>query len=135
MERVNGWKMMLGCTLLDLSLTRVPCFKAVTFFRWAASKRNLGCDVPTQPNSPNGQAQLTHIMDNDDNHHRPPVLLQSDDHDHDSRRSSQHLLTALALHANEETSHVHSQTCQDSCPVQDIYTELSYSRFSNGART
>ncbi|KAF9388046.1 hypothetical protein CPB97_001693 [Podila verticillata] len=74
-------------------------------------------------------------MDNDDNHHRPPVLLQSDDHDLDSRRSSQHLLTALALHANEESGHVHSQTCQDSCPVQDIYTELSYSRFSKGART
>ncbi|KAG0024756.1 hypothetical protein BGZ81_007602 [Podila clonocystis] len=73
-------------------------------------------------------------MDNDDNHHRPPVLLQSDDHDHDSRRSSQHLLSALALHA-EESRHVHSQACQDSCPVQDIYTELSYSRFSKGART
>ncbi|KAF9300869.1 hypothetical protein BGZ74_007407 [Mortierella antarctica] len=73
-------------------------------------------------------------MDNDDNHHRPPILLQSDDHDHGSRRSSQHLLTALALHA-EESGHVHSQACQDSCPVQDIYTELSYSRFSKGART
>ncbi|KAG0086306.1 hypothetical protein BGZ93_001175 [Podila epicladia] len=73
-------------------------------------------------------------MDNDDNHHRPPILLQSDDHDHGSRRSSQHLLTALALHA-EESGHVHSQACQDSCPVQDIYTELSYSRFSQGART
>ncbi|KAF9585684.1 hypothetical protein BGW38_001237 [Lunasporangiospora selenospora] len=36
---------------------------------------------------------------------------------------------------DEPQPHVHSQTCQDSCPVQDIYTEISYSRFGRGART
>ncbi|KAF9186664.1 hypothetical protein BGZ50_002376 [Haplosporangium sp. Z 11] len=35
----------------------------------------------------------------------------------------------------EPPVHVHSQACQDSCPVQDVYTEARYSRFSKGART
>ncbi|KAF9569530.1 hypothetical protein EC968_002574 [Mortierella alpina] len=36
---------------------------------------------------------------------------------------------------DEAPLHVHSQTCEDSCPVQDIYTEACYFRFSKGART
>ncbi|KAF9115255.1 hypothetical protein BGX27_008376 [Mortierella sp. AM989] len=35
----------------------------------------------------------------------------------------------------EPAAHVHSQSCRDSCPVQDIYTETSYSPFGKGART
>ncbi|KAK3810140.1 MAG: hypothetical protein J3Q66DRAFT_352209 [Benniella sp.] len=40
-----------------------------------------------------------------------------------------------SLPDDNEPVHVHSQACQDSCPVQDIYTETSYWRFSKGART
>ncbi|KAG0304543.1 hypothetical protein BGZ98_005347 [Dissophora globulifera] len=35
----------------------------------------------------------------------------------------------------EEPVHVHSQACRDSCPVQDVYTETTFTRFSKGART
>ncbi|KAG0054815.1 hypothetical protein BGZ83_010377 [Gryganskiella cystojenkinii] len=103
--------------------------------------------------------------DQDHHHHRPPVLFQSDDLDQDlshhlSRSSSHHGNNANSTpntshpstrhHSisqdrkrhdivyngeDERPVHVHSQSCQDSCPVQDIYTEMSYSRFSRGART
>ncbi|KAF9964017.1 hypothetical protein BGZ70_007034 [Mortierella alpina] len=36
---------------------------------------------------------------------------------------------------DETPPHVHSQACEDSCPVQDIYTEAGYFHFSKGART
>jgi hypothetical protein len=96
-----------------------------------------------------------------DQDHRHPILFQSDDLDHDlvhqlnrshnassnpnSHPSTRHHSISQDRKRHDGTSgyhgederplHVHSQTCQDSCPVQDIYTEMSYSRFSRGART
>ncbi|GJJ74718.1 KICSTOR complex protein kaptin [Entomortierella parvispora] len=103
----------------------------------------------------------SHYRDQD---HRPPVLFQSDDldqdHDiahplhrsHSSSRPSHHPSARHHSHSSthdrlrhdgsaaypsedERPVHVHSQECHDSCPVQDIYTETSFSRFSGGART
>ncbi|KAF9356116.1 hypothetical protein BGX26_005701 [Mortierella sp. AD094] len=51
------------------------------------------------------------------------------DFDHDD------LLEYRGVLEEDPPAHVHSQACRDSCPVQDIYTETSYSRFGRGART
>ncbi|KAF9426041.1 hypothetical protein BGZ76_002955 [Entomortierella beljakovae] len=45
------------------------------------------------------------------------------------------LLEYRGVLEDEPPAHIHSQSCRDSCPVQDIYTEITYSRFSKGART
>ncbi|KAF8945315.1 hypothetical protein BGZ47_002908 [Haplosporangium gracile] len=53
---------------------------------------------------------------------------------HSQERGHGHLYDELE-NLDEPPPHVHSQVCLDSCPVQDIYTETSFSRFSKGART
>ncbi|KAF9136255.1 hypothetical protein BGW39_003700 [Mortierella sp. 14UC] len=44
-------------------------------------------------------------------------------------------MVTMQENLDDPPPHVHSQVCLDSCPVQDIYTETSFSRFSKGART
>ncbi|KAG0276338.1 hypothetical protein BGZ95_007685 [Linnemannia exigua] len=53
---------------------------------------------------------------------------------HSQERGHGYLYDELE-HLDDPPPHVHSQACFDSCPVQDIYTETSFSRFSKGART
>ncbi|KAF9900920.1 hypothetical protein EC991_006727 [Linnemannia zychae] len=53
---------------------------------------------------------------------------------HSQERGHGHLYDELE-NLDDPPPHVHSQACLDSCPVQDIYTETSFSRFSKGART
>ncbi|KAF9897488.1 hypothetical protein BX616_005515, partial [Lobosporangium transversale] len=103
--------------------------------------------------------QYQHQHSRSSSHHRPPVLLQSDDFYHGDHTRLGHanhpshsigfdlagdtlrdrdyyaLAGALAGDVEEPVAHVHSQACQDLCPVQDLYTEASFSRFSKGART
>lgn len=55
---------------------------------------------------------------------------EPDEHQHQDRHHNDYL-----WQIDEAPLHVHSQACEDSCPVQDIYTEASYFRFSKGART
>ncbi|KAG0375349.1 hypothetical protein BGX24_009225 [Mortierella sp. AD032] len=57
-----------------------------------------------------------------------------DDRGHSQERGHGYLYDELG-HLDDPPPHVHSQACLDSCPVQDIYTETSFSRFSKGART
>ncbi|KAK3833643.1 MAG: hypothetical protein J3R72DRAFT_477922 [Linnemannia gamsii] len=57
-----------------------------------------------------------------------------DDRGHSQERGHGYLYDELE-HLDDPPPHVHSQACLDSCPVQDIYTETSFSRFSKGART
>ncbi|KAG9066737.1 hypothetical protein KI688_012646 [Linnemannia hyalina] len=58
----------------------------------------------------------------------------ADGRGHSQERGHGHLYDELE-NLDDSPPHVHSQACLDSCPVQDIYTETSYSRFSKGART
>lgn len=58
----------------------------------------------------------------------------TDGRGHSQERGHEHLYDELE-NLDDPPPHVHSQVCLDSCPVQDIYTETSFSRFSKGART
>ncbi|KAF9145739.1 hypothetical protein BGX30_007051 [Mortierella sp. GBA39] len=58
----------------------------------------------------------------------------ADGRGHSQERGHGHLYDELE-NLDDSPPHVHSQACLDSCPVQDIYTETSFSRFSKGART
>ncbi|KAG0226151.1 hypothetical protein BGX31_007392, partial [Mortierella sp. GBA43] len=80
-------------------------------------------DIPPLHHPPQNHAHLSHHTSPDYNDEfldyyysgkRPPGLLDDE---------------------QQHPPHIHSQACQDSCPVQDIYTEAGYWRFSRGART
>ncbi|KAF9153516.1 hypothetical protein BG015_003251 [Linnemannia schmuckeri] len=58
----------------------------------------------------------------------------ADGHEYSQERGHGRLYDELE-NLDDSPPHVHSQVCLDSCPVQDIYTETSFSRFSKGART
>ncbi|KAG0286762.1 hypothetical protein BGZ96_009191 [Linnemannia gamsii] len=95
---------------------------------------DFGDGHPTDPRS-TGLPSLGH-------QHHDLLHGQGSTHSHphaDGRGRSQergygHLYDELE-NLDDPPPHVHSQACQDSCPVQDIYTETSFSRFSKGDRT
>ncbi|KAF9922286.1 hypothetical protein FBU30_007616 [Linnemannia zychae] len=73
------------------------------------------------------------------NHEQDDILLGqnpllSEGYEHSQEQRYGHLYDELD-NLDDPPPHVHSQTCLDSCPVQDIYTETNFSRFSKGART
>ncbi|KAI7832754.1 hypothetical protein BC939DRAFT_5297 [Gamsiella multidivaricata] len=92
--------------------------------RRSSNPHPLSFGLPDKPLSRQG-----HRHDDMNNDYDDSLFGYHSDHG-DHRRGS-----GSALDEDERPAPVHAQACQDSCPVQDIYTETCYSRFSKGART